>query len=286
MGKIICLTSGGVDSIILTWGLAYIFPEHICQPLYLQSKLSGAYWKREQKANMMAYNRFHDKFPNVLEPTFYGGADVKVSRGRTKYRNQIYIDTVVRLYGDDPDVIGMSMGVTPGWSAEGVHAWSLAEQDHDPSFLEEYLKKQKPDWNFFSYHVFTPYDWNLSEKSGRLLMGIPILGTDWIWERQACQLWFTGEHRYSYLGEGILATGGCGRCHSCVGTFAAITYALGYDKTPYRTNPLQSRWFPQFAVQYKSLDLFLKALPFNRDGVVRRELKKWRARENQRLTSA
>lgn len=272
MSRIISLTSGGVDSVILTWVLAYIFPEREFQPLYLRSKLSGAYWEREEGSNEKVWLRFHESFPNVLKPIFYEGPEIKVSRSRTSHRNRIYIDAVVRQFGNDPDIIGMSMGITPGWSPDGVHSWTLDEEDHSPSLLAAYLKERKPEWTLFSFADFADYDLG---KGGRIKLALPLLGEDWLWDTTACQLWFLGKKRDSYLGEGIPAKGGCGRCHGCVGRSVGILHVLGYDKTPYRSDPLKSRWFLQFAVVYKSLDLFLRGLPYTKDSTVRRVLRSW-----------
>ena len=282
MDKIISLTSGGVDSVLLTWGLARMSPELTFLPLYYQSKLSGAYWQREHGSNVNAWKMFRELTPNVLEPQQYGGLDIKVSRGRTEYRNQIYIDATLRLFGSDPDVVGVSLGVCPGQdTGNWIHTWSLNKEDHSPDFLVAYLRARRPGWKLWTFKDFEGAIPEIGKKSERVKLGVQLLGEDWLWASTSCQRWYLGRKPgiYSYLGEGIPAVGGCGECHSCVARFVAIVCALGYDKTPYRHDPPRARWLLQYAAEYKNVDLFIRGLPYMKDGrIVTRVLGEWMER--------
>lgn len=281
--KVVALTSGGIDSIVLTWTLAKLYGDLDFLPLYYCSKNSGAYWEREFGANQKIREMFHDEVPNVLEPIKYNSPEIKVSRARTSYRNQIYLDAVLRMFGNDPSIAGVSMGVCPGQeTGSWIHGWTLDEEDHSPTFLEDYLKERKPEWKLWTFKNFEEYSSEIGKKSIRVKLGVESLGEEWLWKTNSCQLWFLGKKpgHWSYLGDGIYPVGGCGRCHSCIARYVAIIDALGYDKTPYRTNPLKGKWLLQYAAEYKNLDLFLEGIPFSKDGkLVRREIRAWLERK-------
>ena len=569
VGKVIALCSGGVDSILLLYFLAKRYPEYDFQPLYLYSKNSGAYWGREEGSNLQIYEMYKDKFPNVLKPEHYDSPTVRVSRGRTNFRNQIYLEEMVRVYGKDKSIIGISMGTCPGQEGGSwVHGWcvtgdtiirtshgdfpiqelvthdfsgdpmyafaqdgikpamdkivackqvgskrevfrvtlddgsyvdgplyhqimmqdgsfrciselksgdsirpvilggtekdqyptlrgryhyytihnlvmeamigrdleypkevthhkdhnkknyhpsnldlmpfvehynlhakqmlgkevplerrqrisaklkgktrsseevqhikeglqryrelngclvqqlpevrekirrtvqagydsgarvparekiglgvrrarlgsnhkivsveylgerdifdietqkyhnfatnncyahnTLDRDDHSPKFLESYLKSIQPSWALWTFGTLEPEFPEIGKKSVRVKLGVDLLGEDWLWKTTSCQRWFTGTTPgiYSYLGEGIQATGGCGECHSCAARYVAIIHAIGHDKTPYRHDPIKARWTIQYAAEYNDVPLFIASIPYTRDGkIVKRELR-------------
>ena len=90
-GLVIGFQSGGMDSHPLTYKLAQDYPEYDFLPLYIRSKLSPAYWYREEGCNEKIYDLNKEKFSNVFEPTAYEHPEVRVSRSRTQRRNQIYL---------------------------------------------------------------------------------------------------------------------------------------------------------------------------------------------------
>lgn len=276
---VVALTSGGVDSIALTWILAKRNPHLTFLPLYFWSKPSGAYVQREHGINQQIHKLFAPQFPNVLEPQRYDGYEMRITRGRTEYRNQLYLDAVARLYGQDSSVVGVSLGVVPGQeTGSWVHGWSLAVPDHNPVLLTEHLRKQKPEWKLWTYKDFEGEIPDIGKKSARVILGVKELGVDWLWKTNSCQKWFLGKKPgiYSYLGEGIPAVGGCGNCHSCVARYVSIRSALGVDKTPYRNDPIVSRWVIQYAIEYRNVTIFLESIPFCRDGkMLRQELGSW-----------
>ena len=51
MGKIIVLSSGGVDSVALGYALARDNPDTEILPIYMRTKLSPSYWIREEGSN-------------------------------------------------------------------------------------------------------------------------------------------------------------------------------------------------------------------------------------------
>jgi len=281
MSKVIALVSGGVDSPALMYALAKKYPETTFDQLYFCSRNSGAYWQREHGSNVKVYNLVKDKFPNVLPPQQYNSPEIRVSRGRTEYRNQIFLDAVVRLYDGDKDVEGIMLGVVPAGASGDwwIHGWfaQMGAGDHSPDFLQDYLHKQKPGWKLWTFKDFANGTFPMNDRRSRVRLGVDALGEDWLWETVSCQRWFLGTKPgiYSYLGEGIQATGGCGECFSCVERSMAIYGVLGYDKTPYRHDPLKSRWYLQYAVGWKDIDFFIRGLPCAKDGMPKREVLAW-----------
>jgi hypothetical protein len=187
------------------------------------------------------------------------------------------------MYGEDPTIVGVSMGVCPGQdSGSWVHGWSLNRNDHSPKFLVDYLKEKKPEWQLWTFQDFEAEYPEIGKKSVRVELGKKYLGIEWLWTTNSCQLWFTGKKDgvWSYLGDGIHPIGGCGKCHSCTARYVAVVCALGEDKTPYRRDPLLSRWILQYAAEYKNMDLFIKALPVAKDrALAARVIKEWLERK-------
>ena len=186
-GRIISLVSGGLDSLALMYALAYEHRDLAFQPLYFRHRMSGAYWQREEGSNKAVWGAYHERFPNVLEPTYYDGAEIKVSRGRNNYRNQIFLDTVVRLFGRD-EVVGVSIGVVPSVPGEWwVHPWGHPEpEDGSPSYLQEYLGRSKPEWKLYTFADFSSDGLRMNDRRNRVALGVGVLGEDWLWMTSSC----------------------------------------------------------------------------------------------------
>ena len=82
MGKIIVLSSGGVDSVALGYALARDKPDTEILPIYMRTKLSPSYWIREEGSNHRIFDMINGgdspRYPNMHEPTGIQHPEVRI----------------------------------------------------------------------------------------------------------------------------------------------------------------------------------------------------------------
>ena len=279
MGKIIVLSSGGVDSVALGYALARDNPDTEILPIYMRTKLSPSYWIREEGSNERVFAMTNGngtvRYPNMAPPTAIQHPEVRISRARTDRRNQIILTHMTRRihegeFGDD--VLGFAMGVVPSDSddmTDWVHGWTthFGQGDHSPEFLQDYLHTLDPNLRLWT---FGDYGADMQMRNRRVELFVDAISEEALWETTSCQTWWKR---------------GDGRCHSCLDRHVAIMVALGHDETPYMYPPISSRWYPQYVVSMRYMDGFLEALKYNKDSrywsglQVDRELFDWMERQ-------